>query len=197
MWSPSLSKFMRLRDPYAVPWTVPGEPGSLDSMTSTRLPWPHTSALAALALSLVISATSLALPRETASAETADNERPASLSDRRPQRSALPSFHVRLGLSHRANCIASDGKPRQRVLRCDRYQFGKGQELSVQIVRGRASRPADPSDATGDPIGPRLRAGKTWREGRFECRATQRAVRCQDLRTDHGFRLKAHRLIIF
>lgn len=109
----------------------------------------------------------------------------------------LPSFHVRLGPARRADCILDNGSPPQVELRCDRYARVAGQELTVHLVHGHASRVPDPSDATGDPVGPRLRAGHSWQVGRIACRATAASVRCHDRHTGHGFRMRAHHLRLF
>jgi hypothetical protein len=116
----------------------------------------------------------------------------------RSSSSALHFFHVRLSAARRADCVVQGvGSPRHPELRCDRFRLGPSgsQEISVHIVKGKASR-LDPSDALPDPSGARLRAGRTLRIGPYACRATRHSIRCRDRHSGHGFRMRPYRLIV-
>jgi hypothetical protein len=129
---------------------------------------------------------------------------PAAATDAAPSRESRtqvqsahwPAFHARLGSMKRADCVTT-GRRQKLQLRCDRYDRQAGQEVSVTIVDGKARRLVDPSDATGDPVGSRLRADHVWRRGPVRCRATGSSLRCRDVNSQHGFVMTGQRLRVF
>lgn len=110
----------------------------------------------------------------------------------------LPRFHVDVGNARRVDCVYNPITLPTPQLRCDRYATrpARRQELTVEIVNGKASRVRHPGDATGDPIGSALRVGHPRRFGIVLCRASHRGIRCIDRDTKGGFVLTATRLRI-
>jgi hypothetical protein len=112
--------------------------------------------------------------------------------------SRLVFFHAALGHGRRADCV-KNGTGTYPQLRCDRFRFRPppaAQGVSVQIFRGKAGRYV-PSDAVPDPSGSRLRAGHVLQLGRFSCRALVARLRCRDIRTGHGFVMRARSVRFF
>jgi hypothetical protein len=112
--------------------------------------------------------------------------------------SRLVFFHVALGHGRRADCV-KNGTGAAPQLRCDRFRFRPTpatQEVTVQIFRGKAGR-YQPSDSVPDPSGNRLRAGHVLQLGRFTCRAFVARIRCRDIRTGHGFVMRARSVEFF
>jgi hypothetical protein len=99
-------------------------------------------------------------------------------------------FHVDLGHSRRADCVDVPAVLPHPMLRCDRYRLHGGastQQVAVSVYDGAVRRLRPPPDATGDPIGRRLRAGRVWQRGPFACRAMARRIRCHDRNSGRGF----------
>jgi hypothetical protein len=112
--------------------------------------------------------------------------------------SRLVFFHAALGHRRRADCV-KNGTGTYPQLRCDRFRFRPppaAQEVTVQIYRGKAGRYL-PSDALPDPSGSLLRAGHVLQLGRFSCRALVARMRCRDIRTGHGFVMRARSVRFF
>jgi hypothetical protein len=112
--------------------------------------------------------------------------------------SRLVFFHAALGHGRRADCV-KNGTGTYPQLRCDRFRFRPppaAQGVTVQIYRGKAGRYL-PSDAVPDPSGGRLKAGHVLQLGRFSCRALVTRLRCRDIRTSHGFVMRARSVRFF